>query len=295
MRTRPAAAAVAAAFMMLLSLPQPAAAWGGEAHRFIMARAIPLLPRELRPFFEASRTALVEHTVDPDLWRTVGWNDEPPRHFLDMDAYGPPPFSALPRDYEAAIQQHGRDFVHGNGLLPWRAAEIYAQLVEAFAQKGPYSRSNVRLFASVLSHYVADAHVPFHAVLNHDGQLTGQWGIHSRFESELFERYRPVLRVQPRPITAVGQPRDFMFETLLASFSLAATILEADRAAALGRDAYDEDYFRALFSKVRPILEQRLAGATTATASLITAAWIEAGRLPLPVRESRPVRPIRRQ
>ena len=40
-------------------------------------------------------------------------------------------------------------------------------------QQAPYSRDNIKFFSSVLAHYVADAHVPFHAALNYDGQLTG--------------------------------------------------------------------------------------------------------------------------
>ena len=77
-----------------------------------------------------------------------------------------------------------------NGTLPWRTEEIYKKLVEAFQQKAGYSRDNIKFFSAIIAHYVGDAHVPFHAALNYDGQLTQQWGIHARFESELFERYR---------------------------------------------------------------------------------------------------------
>ena len=98
---------------------------------------------------------------------------------------------------DEAIKRYGADFVAKNGQLPWRATEIYQKLVEAFRQQAPYSRDNIKFFSSVLTHYVSDGHVPFHAVLNYDGQLTGQWGIHSRFETELFERYRATLRVVP--------------------------------------------------------------------------------------------------
>ena len=54
-----------------------------------MDRAIALLPPEIRPFFETYRTTIVEHAIDPDTYRTMGFAEEPPRHFLDMDAYGP--------------------------------------------------------------------------------------------------------------------------------------------------------------------------------------------------------------
>src|SRR6185436_3049094 len=86
--------------LALVATPAPAAAWGFEAHKFIMARAIALLPTEIRPFFTKYETSIVEHSIDPDLWRTVGWLDESTRHFVDMDAYGPYPFKEFPRRYD---------------------------------------------------------------------------------------------------------------------------------------------------------------------------------------------------
>jgi Zinc dependent phospholipase C len=283
-------------FLMLvvIAMPRPASAWGFEAHKYIMRRAIALLPAEIRPFFQRYETAVVEHVIDPDLWRTAGWEEEPPRHFLDLDAYGPYPFTNLPRDYTEAVQRYGRDFVEKNGLVPWRSAEIYSKLVEAFTQKAGYSRDNIKFFSSVLTHYVSDAHVPFHVVLNYDGQLTGQWGIHSRFETELFERYESKLKIEPRPVTPVTSARDFVFAALLESFPLVQPLLEADKAAIAGRDVYDEEYFTLFFSKAQPALERRLADSITASASLIAAAWIEAGRLPLPLEQPRTPRKVRK-
>ena len=50
-----------------------------------------------------------------------------------------------------------------------------------------------------------------------------------------------------------------------------------------------------MFAKTRPILEARLGESITATASVITAAWIEAGRPALPLDVKNPPRKIRRQ
>lgn len=283
------------AAFLLAAAPLPAAAWGFEAHKFIMARAISLLPPEIRPFFEKYQVEIVEHAVDPDLWRTAGWTAEPPRHFLDLDAYGPYPFTRLPRSYDAAAREFGEAFVEKNGTLPWRTADVYGKLVEAFGQKGSYSRPNIRFFSSVLAHYSADAHVPFHAVLNYDGQLTGQWGVHARFETELFERYAAKLKVSPRAPGPVANPRDLIFDTLLASFPLVQPILDADRAAVQGRAAYDDEYFERFLEKARPILEKRLSDSISDAASLVTAAWVEAGRPALPLEEPRQARPVRRQ
>ena len=285
---------VALSLLVVAGLPRPAAAWGFEAHKFIMARAIPLLPREIRPYFEKYEAAIVEHAIDPDLWRTAGWLEEPPRHFVDMDAYGPYPFTGMPHVYDDAVKRYGAEFVLKNGTLPWRSEEIYGKLVEAFTQKAGYSRDNIRFFSSVLAHYVADAHVPFHACLNYDGQLTGQWGIHSRFETELFERYRSTLTISPRPIAPVANAREFIFDTLAASFPLVRPLLEADKAAIAGRESYDDTYFTLFFSKARPILEKRLSDSISDAASLITAAWVEAGRPAVPLDAPRTPRKVRR-
>jgi hypothetical protein len=261
-----------------------------------MGRAISLLPREIRPFFEAHRPFIVERAIDPDLWRTAGWEEESPRHFVDMDAYGPHPFKDLPHDYDEAVKRFGQEFVTKNGTLPWRTEEVYRKLVEAFQQKQGFSRDNIKFFSAIVGHYVGDAHVPFHAALNHDGQLTGQWGIHSRFEAELFERYRTRLRVNPKPIAAVSNAREFIFARLTDGFPLVQPILDADKQAVAGREIYDDPYFAMMFTRVRPILEQRLAESITGVASVIAAAWIEAGRPAVPAKAPpRPPRKVRRQ
>ena len=280
--------------VVCLLTPVRAEAWSFEVHKFILAKAIPLLPIEIRPFFEKFQVTIVEHAIDPDLWRTAGWEQEPPRHFLNVDAYGPYPFIAMPRDHGEAVRRYGNDFVDKNGTLPWRAEEIHRKLTEAFAQTTPYARDNIKFFASVLGHYVGDAHVPFHAALNYDGQLTGQWGIHSRFESELFQRYRQRLKIVPAPHVKVTGARDFIFESLIASYSLVARVLEADKVAVQGRDVYDDVYFDRFFARVQPILERRLADSITAAASMIAAAWTDAGRPALPLEEKRAPRKVRR-
>ena len=108
--------------------------------------------------------------------------------------------------YEEAIKRYGAEFVVKNGDAAVAGRRDLRKAGRAFRQKAPYSRDNIKFFSSVLAHYVSDAHVPFHAALNYDGQLTGQWGIHSRFETELFERYQSKLTVVP-PRRRAGRQR----------------------------------------------------------------------------------------
>jgi hypothetical protein len=217
------AAALLAAFV---TLPSPASAWGFDAHKFIADRMIALLPAELKPLFEKRRDFIVERAIDPDLWRNVGWEEEPPNHFLDFDfeAFGPYPFAALPRDYDVAVQKFGKAVVHEQGLLPWRVAEFYGRLQREFEslKRKPapgYAADNIVLYGAILAHYVSDGHVPLHAVVNYNGQLTGQEGLHSRWESELFERARGKLKIAPTALALKA-----------ASSTTTGTLRRSDRA-----------------------------------------------------------------
>jgi hypothetical protein len=292
------AAAVAVVVSLIVVWPVRPQAWGFEAHKLIAERAIDLLPAEIRPFFQKHRTFIVEHSVDPDLWRNAGFDEEPPRHFLDMDAYGAPPFADLPPEYDRAVQKYGADFVRRNGTLPWRVAEVYGQLRRSFdlqKRRVPgYALENVKFYSAVLAHYVADGHVPLHAVLNYDGQLTGQSGIHSRWETELVLLTRSQLHLTPPPVTRVTDPRAFMFDVLTGAFPYAEQILRADSLAVAGKDEYDRAYFDALFTSTRPILEQQLSKAVAAVTSVIASAWEDGGRPDLPLDPPEEVRKIRR-
>jgi hypothetical protein len=125
--------------------------------------------------------------------------------------------------------------------------------------------------------------VPLHAVLNYNGQLTGQIGVHYRFEEELFVRFGAQLAIRPAPPKHVADIRDFMFETLLESFTYADEVLAADKDAIGGGAAYDERYYAAFLAKAKPVLEKRIGDAITAVASIITTQWEQAGRPALPV------------
>jgi hypothetical protein len=271
--------------LLLLLAPTPSFAWGAVAHRFIMRQAIDLLPAELKPFFIDRSQELVLRANDPDLWRNVGWEDDP-NHFIDfgVSEFGQYPFDALPREYGAAIEKFGMATLKKDGLLPWRAAEEFGNLrraFEGFTKSAPYAAGDTVLFAAVASHYIQDAHQPFHATINYDGQLTNQSGLHSRFESALFERYESRLAIHPVARQPIANMRDEAFTVLLASYKLVDPILAADKAAVAGKDVYDDEYFEKFFAGAGPILQQRITDSIEATAALITGAWQAAGRPPV--------------
>ena len=286
----------AAALAVLVLLPAPAFAWGVVGHRLIMARAIDLLPPELKPFFLEHRDEIVVRVVDPDTWRVAGW-PENAHHFVDFGVpeYGKYPFTELPRDYDAALQKFGRTTLERNGLLPWRFLEFYGQLrrsFENFRRQAGYAATDLILFSATTSHYIQDAHQPFHGTDNYDGQLTGQRGIHARFETTLVERFQVRLTLAPPAPTPIANPRDVSFQVLLDSYQFVDGILQADKKAAAGKEIYDDDYYEKFFAAVKPVLDRRISEAISATASLIIGAWEAAGRPAVPIEERRPVEKV---
>ena len=272
--------------LLLVAAPRAAHAWGFSAHKFVMDRAIALLPPELRPFYEKHRSEVVERAIDPDTWIIAGWEEERPHHFVDMDSpgFGQYPFNELPRDYTTALAKFGAARMRDAGTLPWTAEEVYGSLRRAFEAYprrggfGPNAHLDVILFSAWLAHYTSDGHVPLHGVANYDGQLTQQWGVHSRWEAVLFERYSGRLTIAPKAIAPIRDPRSFLFDALLQDTQLVPALLKADRDAIGDRDAYDDAYYESFFAANRSVMEQRLNDSIAAIAGMITGAWEAAGK-----------------
>lgn len=285
-RTR---ALLAAAVAAVLALPAPAAAWGFLAHKSVNRRAVETLPPGLRPLFAANADYLSEHAVDPDLWRASGEETEGPNHYLDMDAFGKaPPFPEIPHVEADHLRVNGPKATE-KGRVPWRVAEVYRELVQAFRDRN--SRGALEK-AAILGHYVADAHVPLHAVVNYDGQLTQQQGVHFRWEAGVVERFERQLlpRVRLAPLPRAGDPVAVVFDALNESFREAAEVLRSDKECAGPRDVagtpvderYDDGYYSRFYEKEEGRLLARLTRSSQVVGALWAQAWVEAGRPALP-------------
>jgi hypothetical protein len=291
---RSSAVTIIAMMAATVFLPAPASAWSWEAHRFIMRRALEILPAEIKPFFMEHREEVVARSIDPDLWRDAGW-EEDQNHFVNFGApeMGPFPFVAFPRDQTAALEKFGEAGMKRLGTLPWRLQEMVGNLRRAFEgfPKGiGVSPQLTVLYSGAAAHYIQDATQPLHASNNYDGQLTDQRGVHSRFETGLIERFESRITITPGQPKAVASLRDYSFDTLLASYQKVDGILKADKEAIDAKDAYDDQYFEAFFAKVKPTFEGQLSTAVTATASIIMTAWDQAGRPALTLTRRAPLK-----
>jgi len=254
--------------------------WGFFAHKWIMQLAVDALPLEMRPFFQDHKDFLAEHSIDPDLWREID-PDEFVKHYIDIDLYGSYPFNELPRSFSEAIKVFSEDSVKSRGIAPWIVIERFEALVAAMKKNKKYA---ILANAAALGHYLSDLHVPLHTVENYDGQLTGNDGIHARFERSMIEKHSDKIEPKVQEARMIQEPLSFVFQVVLDSYLLVEKILNADTHSKkagsenVSHDSYDDEYYSSLFAHSKLIAEKRIAASAHALASFWYTAWIKAGK-----------------
>jgi subtilisin family serine protease len=262
----------AAAVEALLGEREIEPAWGAKGHRSINRIAVMAVPDPLRAFYQVHLDAIEGHAMDADDAK----KDDPaerPRHFIDIDLYGDPPFSELPEAYDEAVAKFGEATVTGRGVLPWQIERTFDELVDAFRS----GRIDTILKQSAwLGHYVGDAHVPLHTTANHNGQLTGQKGLHSYFEARLLDAHVFPEDIHPSPGQLITQPAHAAaFAWVRESHGFVQALLDAD-AANGGKNGHRSLNGFAVAAK--PIAIDRLAQGCSRLASLWFTAWVKAGK-----------------
>ncbi len=154
--------------------------WGSHLHGDINRGAALYVPDEMAGW-RAYANVLAAHGSDPDYWKETD-RAERPRHYIDLELYGDPSSLALPRNHAKLPPLVKKELSLQRGVLPWVAMAVQERLTQSM-RDGNWSEA-ARL-AAALGHYVADSHQPLHCTENHDGQFTGNDGIHMRWEIEL--------------------------------------------------------------------------------------------------------------
>lgn len=274
----------------LLGVAAPLFGWGFKAHQAINREAVTLLTGSLGAYFSHRIEEISAHAIDPDLWRNdrVGHPNEGEGHYLDADRYGAYPFHDIPRSLDALRAKHGPANVSRWGTAPWRIEDYYRRLV-ADMRAGRWDEAVMD--ASALGHYVSDIHVPLHTVENYDGQLTGNRGIHKRWEADMVDlfcldqfRGKGNVRGMVHPVEEAFRIIAEAFphhKALLRADSLGRAILPAGtREAIASREASMEGtgYLEILYRETGTLALERMDKATLRVASFWHSAWVEAGR-----------------
>lgn len=261
--------------IILSSCPSLVHGWGFEAHRMISERAIKSLPSKLQPFYLRHEDAFDQLSVYPDI-RRFNNDDEAPRHYVDLERL---PGDTIPHAFEDAVDHYGWETLEHAGYVPWQVQKVYGQLVEAFKNR---KYREALLKSGTLSHYLADAHVPLHTTENYDGQLSGDTGVHARFESDLIELFPGVIKDRYEPAGYIGNVPWRTIEIVRTSHELVPDVLEGDR-----RNQYlDREQDGYSFVKARDnhgdLASRRLNDASHMVASFWYSAWVDAGRPDMP-------------
>ena len=177
---------VAAAMCFFQAAFQEAHAWGSTAHRIINPGAASHLPDQMG-VLKADSLFYAAHASDPDYRKSLqetSFHAQAQRHFIDIDAY--PNFRVLPRNLDSLIATYGRQTVWTRGTNPWATVMVFDSLV-AQLSRGAITKAESTM--SDLGHYIADAHQPLHCTQNYDGQMTGNNGIHSRYDTGMINAF----------------------------------------------------------------------------------------------------------
>lgn len=261
--------------------------WGFSAHQQITESALSQTPETLQSILNTVSDSVISRSVEPDLIRD-DHPEEYPNHFIDIDYYGKYPYPELPREYSAAVTKFSEDTVRKYGTLPWRIKECTDSLSVAMRTG---ERDGIVKWSAYLAHYIADAHQPLHAALNYDGQLTGNTGIHSRYETGMVDLYMKKYTYTPREVTPPDDPLSGAFNIVLESSQLAEAVIRSDDFATRGmsdsairalREHWDTErdsiYFRRLYHALGELTWERFDLAAGRLADYWELAWIRADR-----------------
>ncbi len=276
--------------------------WGFYAHKKINYIAVFSLPLEMEGFYKDNLSYIVLRATAPDQRRYVV-EGEAPRHYLDIDHYGEYPYENVPHSYKEAQEKFTLDTLMAHGIVPWHIETMYYRLKRAFEDK---NKDMILKNSAEIGHYIADACVPLHSSSNHNGQKTGQEGIHGLWESripELFEERDFNLFVGHAEY--IPYVREYVWDMFLESAFLSDTVLAkerivteqmgeqkkytiTERGAAVIR-TYTPEFTEAYMHSMSTMVEDRMRRAIKSVASVWVTAWIDAGQPDLNFDDSVPV------
>ena len=273
----------------ILFLPNHLAAWGFTAHKQINNAAVFTLPPELFKFYKAHITEITDKAVNADM-RRYSLADEACKHYLDADHYEKIiPIDTIPHGWKEALAKYSKDTLNAYGTVPWNLELIKYQLTKAFESKNLYLI--IKLSAD-LGHYAADLHVPLHSTQNYNGQLTSQEGIHSLWESRLYELFYKDYDFAVGRASYIQNTNETIWTRFSQSFTALDSVLLFEKLAtekypdkyvlqAKGRNTskiYNETFCSYYNQLLNGMIERRARASIELVGSLWYTCWLDAGQ-----------------
>jgi S1/P1 Nuclease len=271
--------------------------WGVWGHNHINKGAVLALPKEMGMFFYNHVDYLVIESTGPDQRKyTYGDKSEFCRHYIDLENYHYTTRDNMPRTLADAQTKYGKDMLDKSGILPWYIQEMMKKLTAALKNK---RKAEILLLAADLGHYIGDAHMPLHTTENHDGQLTGQQGIHAFWESHLPELFGKTYNLYTGEAHYIKDVERATWDIIDSSYSLVGMLLTTearmkrdnpeDKQYVIGADGkpkknsfgtvvHTYEYAHVYHELLNGMVERQMRKAIKLTADFWYTAWVNAGK-----------------
>jgi hypothetical protein len=279
--------------IIALVLPKIVCGWGYDVHQRINWSAATIITGKFGKYIRSNRQELAQFSVVADYIKSSD-NKEAPRHYIDADLYDVFPFDSLLGSLADLEAKYGKDMVGKWGYGPWAIDENCSRVIYMLKNK----RWDEAIFhMSTLGHYISDIHVPLHVVENYNGQLTGNDGVHFRWEGRMVDEYvKSIHPTGPLPLIS-GSVVDFSMNIVRESYVTLQQILNADTKARKLLSSSEQQqlnsydilpfegpYLQSLYDQTADLVQDRLEMAVLRIAAMWVYCWNEAGQPPPPKR-----------
>jgi hypothetical protein len=264
--------------------------WGFLGHRTIHQLAIYELPPSMRMFFHHHMNEIVKYSTRPDQRRNQD-KEEAPKHYIDLELYGDSTGLNMPLRWEDALKKYGKDSLVHCGYVPYYVITMKDRLTAAFRNG---NKDSILFYAIDLAHYIGDAHVPLHTSDNYDGQLTGQKGLHSLWETMIPEIEIPQYDLSSKhKAHYLKHPERNIWKAIRQSHKLLHDVFEQEREVTksftegekyrvqmrYGKESksYTSAFAKAYSAKLGETINQRLIASANLVADFWYTSWVDAG------------------
>jgi hypothetical protein len=249
------------------------------------------LPAPLQSFFHDNMEYLVENAPRPDNRKRFD-KTEDTKHFINIEQFGPDAIHRMPMDWSKAVKKYTEDSLKKYGWGPYNAIQQLELLTKAFVSQ---NKDSILFYTADLGHYIGDLHVPLHTTTNYDGQLTGQHGLHS-----LWESYIPELTLTEYNLynqhnaVYLKNPAEALWKDLRKANSLVPAILEKETNLTAkfspetkyktqmryGKPTkvYSKEFAEAYATALGPTINEQLIASANLLTDFIYTAWVNAGK-----------------
>jgi len=268
---------ILALLIIILSAPQ-SHSWTMDAHKWILHEAVKRMPDSKgKEYIKENLEKISYKVMDPDFRKGKGGALEMSYHKINLEEYFKYGFKIenFPWDKKKITEAVGKENFIEIGQGPWGLKEVFDNMVKALKSR---DKKNFIQLAADFAHYEGDLHNPLHITSNYNGQLSGNFGVHIRFEKDLTLRFLSEVKSEKRiKINKITNFEKFTFAHLKKSFTHVALVIRADKTAQWEPGLYDEKYYSRYWMLVKDVYYDVLNDAADNLACYLHTAVLNAG------------------